>query len=134
MKTPQVGFLPALTIKSDGEKEIFLPFWIQKTVKRWTLFGGGGVSFGAEFTGIAVTRNFASGSSVGLEFYHENQRNPIVTGAPRLGIGWTDQYAPSQAIMVWGGRPLTPNSNYLFYIGFQAVLSPPGHAANCHGS
>jgi hypothetical protein len=134
VKTPQVGFLPALTIKSDGETEVFLPFWIQKTIKRWTFFGGGGVSFGSEFTGIAITRNFPSGSNVGLEFYRENQRNPIVPAAPRLGIGWTDQYAPSQAIMVWGGRPLAPNSKYLFYVGIQAVLSPPGHATNCKGS
>jgi hypothetical protein len=134
VKTPQVGFLPALTIKSDGEKELFLPFWAQKTIKRWTIFGGGGASFGSEFTGVAVTRNFPSGSNVGLEFYHENRRNPTIPAAPRLGLGWTDQFAPSQAFMVWGGRSLAPNSKFLFYVGIQAVLSPAGHAPNCHGS
>ena len=134
VKTPQVGFLPALTVKSDGEKEVFLPFWFQKTIKQWTIFGGGGVSFGSEFTGIAVTRNFPSGSNVGLEFYHENERNPAIAAPPRLGLGWTDQFAPAQALMVWGGRPLAPTSRYLFYVGLQVVLAPAGHAPNCHES
>jgi hypothetical protein len=131
LKTPQVGFLPALTVKSDGTKETFLPFWAQKTIKDWTIFGGGGVSHGTEFGGLALMRNFRSGSSLGFELYHESQRNPLVPESPRIGLAWIDQFEPSQALMVWGGRSLDPGSRYLFYIGFQAVLAPAHHASNC---
>lgn len=134
VKTPQVGFLPAVVVKNDGKKEAFLPFWAQKTIEKWTFFGGGGVSHGTEFTGVSAMRNFQSGSSLGLELYHENQRDPTVSAAPRVGLAWVDQLGPSRALMIWGGRPLERGSNLLFYIGFQAILSPAHQASNCRDS
>ncbi len=129
--TPEVGFLPSLIVKSNGETETFLPFWAQKTIKNWTIFGGGGVSHGAEFTGITVMRNSRSGSGVGLEFYHESERSPIVPSAPRLAVGYIDQLAPSRALLFWAGRQLQPNPGYFLAIGFQVVIAPKGHASNC---
>jgi len=129
--TPEVGFLPSLIVKSNGETETFLPFWAQKTIKNWTIFGGGAVSHGAEFTGITAMRNFRSGSSLGLEFYHESQRNPIVPSAPRVALGYIDQLALSRALLFWVGRQLQPNPGYFFALGFQVIIAPKGHASNC---
>lgn len=129
--TPQVGFLPALTIRANGETETFLPFWAQKTIGKWTIFGGGGVSHGDEFTGITVLHNAARGSSVGVEYYHESQHHPIVPSAPRLGVGYIDQVSPSHALMFWIGRQLQPSPAYYFYIGVQGIIAPKGHASNC---
>ncbi len=129
--TPEVGFLPSLTLKSNGETETFLPFWVQKSIKNWTIFGGGGVSREGEFTGITVMRNFRSGSSLGLEFYHESQHNPIAPTRPRLGVGYIDQLGPSRALMFWVGRQLQPNPEYFFSIGLQGIIAPKGHASNC---
>jgi hypothetical protein len=132
--TPEVGFLPELTVKSDGETETFLPFWAQKTTGDWTFFGGGGVSHGDAFTGITATRNFRSGSSLGIEFYHETQRNPAVPADPRVGLGWTDQLDSSHALMTWVGRTQDEPGKYFFYLGFQVIISPKGHASNCPDS
>jgi hypothetical protein len=131
---PQVGFLPAVTFKSDGSAEAFLPFWVQKSIKDWTIFGGGGVAAGNEFTGIALTRNFRSGSNLGVELYRESQREPGAAASPRIGMGWTDQISPSHALMVWAGRSFQPAPQYFFYVGVQGIFGPKGHAANCKDS
>lgn len=129
--TPQVGFLPALTVNANGETETFMPFWAQKTIGQWTVFGGGGVSHGDEFTGVTVMHNSRSGSSLGLEFYHESQHNPILPAAPRVGLGYVDQVAPSHAFMFWVGRQLQPAPSYYFYIGVQGIIAPKSTGANC---
>lgn len=128
---PQVGFLPALTVKANGETETFMPFWAQKTIGQWTVFGGGGVSHGDEFTGIAAMHSTRSGSSLGLEFYHESQHNPTVPAVPRIGLEYIDQIAPSHALMFWIGRQLQPAPSYYFYIGFQGIIAPRGRSSNC---
>jgi hypothetical protein len=129
--TPQVGFLPAVNFESNGKVTTFLPFWTQKTIGDWTFFGGGGVSHGEEFTGLTTMRNFRSGSSLGLEFYHESRHNPIVSAAPRLGLGYIDQRGPSHAFMFWFGRSLQPRPGYYFYAGLQAIIAPRKQSSNC---
>lgn len=121
---PEIGFLPEVTVKSDGEKETFLPFWGQKTIGAFTVFGGGGVSHGDEFTGATVMRNFISGSGIGVEYYHESQHNPLVPVAPRFAVGYVDQQGPSHALMFWIGRQLTPQPGYYFYAGVQQIIAP----------
>jgi hypothetical protein len=128
---PEVGFLPELTVKSDGVPETFFPFWAQKTTGDFTIFGGGGVSHGDAFTGITVMRDYKPGSGIGIEFYHEHVRNPSLFAAPRVGIGWIDQFDPSQALMVWASRDDESPSRFYFYLGFQVVIAPKGRTANC---
>jgi hypothetical protein len=128
---PEIGFLPELVVHTNGETETFLPFWGQKTIGQWTFFGGGGVGHGDEFTGITAIRNFPSGSSVGFEFYHESQRNPIVPTPARIGLGYVDQLGPTHAVMFWIGRQLQPSPNFYFYVGLQGIIAPRGRASNC---
>jgi hypothetical protein len=128
---PQIGFLPSATLESNGKVSTFLPLWAQKTLGAWTVFGGGGVSRGSEFTGLAAMRTFRSGSGVGVEFYHESQHNPIVPAAARIGIGYIDQLGPSNAITFWLGRALQPHGTSLLYVGIQTILSPAKRSSNC---
>lgn len=128
---PQIGILPAVTIQNDGKAETFFPIWAQKTIGAWTIFGGGGVSFGSEFTGLSATRNLRSGSSLGAEFYHESQRNPTVPAPARIGIGYVDQVSPTNAIMLWAGRALQPHGTSLLYIGFQTTIGTAKQSSSC---
>jgi len=128
---PQVGILPAVSIHDGGGAETFLPIWAQKTIGEWTIFGGGGVSHGSEFTGLSAARNFRSGSSLGVEFYHESQHNPIVPAPARIGLGYVGQVGPSSAIMLWIGRALEPRGTNLLYVGFQTIISPAKRSSNC---
>jgi hypothetical protein len=129
--TPQVGFLPELVIKANGVRETFLPFWAQKTIGNWTIFGGGGTGSVGEFTGITVMRDFPSGSNIGIEFYHQTQTNPVIPAPSRMGLGYVDQLGPSHALMFWVGRQLAPSPSYYFYVGVQGIISPKGNAPNC---
>jgi hypothetical protein len=121
---PEVGLLPAVTIRTGGETETLMPLWAEKTLGKWTFFGGGGVSHGDEFTGLTAMRGYQSGSSIGFEYYHESQHHPIVPSAPRIGLGYVDQQGPSHALMFWVGRQLTPRPSYYFYAGVQAIIAP----------
>jgi hypothetical protein len=128
---PQIGILPTVAIQNNGKVETSFPIWAQKTVGAWTVFGGGGISFGSEFTGLSVTRNFRSGSTLGVEIYHESQRNPTLPVPARMGIGYVDQLGPSNAIMLWAGRALQPRGTNLLYVGFRTTFSRAKPSSSC---
>lgn len=128
---PQVAFLPALTFHSDGTKETLLPIWLQKTVKQWTAFGGTAVSQSSTFSGIALIRNFRSGSSLGAEFFRESPRHAAPDPVLKFNLGYTAQLDETHALMFSAGRAFGSAPRFTFYLGYQVIVAPRAHAANC---
>lgn len=68
--TPQVSFYPSI----EGAT-LFLPLWAQKSLGKWTLFGGGGLLLGGSSPrsawqdGLAITRDLSAATNVGVEIF-----------------------------------------------------------------
>jgi hypothetical protein len=131
--SPQIGFLPDVVLKSDGSSETFLPIWIQKTTGKWTFYGGSGVSQGYVSSGITAQFTPSARSSFGVEFFTDNARTAAETSQPRFNLGYTDQLDEGHAIMLSAGHNFGPDSHYTFYVGYQVIFAPKGHASNCRG-
>ncbi len=130
--TPQIGFLPDIVLKSDGTSETFLPIWIQKTMGKWTLYGGSGVSQTYVSSGITAQFTPSAHSSFGAEVFTDNPRTSGEKSQPRFNLGYTGQLDKAHAIMLSAGRNFGPDARYTFYVGYQFILAPKGHASNCH--
>jgi hypothetical protein len=130
---PQVGFLPDIVLKDDGSSETFLPIWVQKTIGKWTFYGGSGISQTYVSSGITAQFTPSAHSSFGAEVFTDNQRTPGQTSQPRFNLGYTGQLDEGHAIMLSAGRNFGPASHYTFYVGYQVILAPKGHAPNCRG-
>ncbi|MBV8726622.1 MAG: hypothetical protein JO233_02460 [Candidatus Eremiobacteraeota bacterium] len=129
---PQVAFLPSVTFKSDGTSETFLPLWLQKSWGPWTAFGGGGISQNVVFSGVALQHDLPGGSALGVEFFRSSARSPAGESRTNFNIGYIYQAGEQHAIMLAVGRSLIQGSARLsFYAGYQVVVAPHGHAANC---
>ena len=129
---PQVAFLPSITFKSDGTSETFLPIWLQKSWGPWTAFGGGGISQNIVFSGVALQHDLPGGSALGVEFFHSRPRSPAGEFRTNFNVGYTYQIGERHAIMLAVGRSLIHSSaRVLFYAGYQVIVAPHGHAANC---
>jgi len=128
---PQIGFLPEIVFKRDGSSESFLPIWIQKSVGKFTIYGGSGVSPTYVSSGVTVQYHAHHNSSYSAEFFTDNPRTPANQAMPRFNIGYTGQIDEAHAIMLSAGRNFGPDARYRFYVGYQVIFAPKGHASNC---
>jgi len=129
--SPQIGFLPEIDFKRDGSTESFLPVWIQKSVGRFTIYGGSGVSHSYVSSGVTLQYRANETSSYGAEFFTNNPRVAGGQAMPRFNLGYTGQLDEAHAIMLSAGRNFGPGVHYTFYVGYQMILAPKGHASNC---
>jgi hypothetical protein len=129
--SPQIGLLPSIVFKSDGSSESFLPLWIQKTVGKWTVYGGTGVSQSYVSSGITTQYALSNRSSFGAEFFTDNPRMPGEKSQPRFNLGYNGQLDEGHAVMLSAGRNFGPGSHYTFYVGYQVIFAPRGHTSNC---
>ena len=94
---PQIGVFPLIEIPtgdkaqglSDGNAQVYLPVWVQKSFGKFTTYGGGGywLNFGAgnrnwTFAGWEVQYDFSDLLTIGGEgFYHTAEAQDAKPGA-----------------------------------------------------
>ena len=96
---PMAGIYPEIVLPTGnarsnlgtGFTHIFLPLWVQKSVGKWTTFGGGGywINPGTGnrnywYLGWAITRQISKDLTVGGELFH--QTSDIIAGHDQAGF------------------------------------------------
>jgi hypothetical protein len=87
-------FLPSISSLGDDHAAFSLPFWAQKDIGKWSMFGGGGCVLNAThttqnycFAGWAVTREVVEGLRLGVEIYHQGASDKDGNVSTDLGGG-----------------------------------------------
>jgi hypothetical protein len=106
-------FLPSISSLGDDHAAFMLPFWAQKDVGKWSMFGGGGCVLnrggGSQdycFAGWAVTREVADGFRLGAELYHQGADEIGGKVSTTLGFGATYDLDAHHHLLTWYGPGL----------------------------
>lgn len=137
--SPQVSFYPSVTFATgsetaglgEGHGTLLLPLWAQKSIGKWTFFGGGGVLFDHDSRGpasgledgLAITRDLSAATNVGVEIFHSEAvgLNPAYTD---LGLGYIGEIGNNHAILFSFGKAVTSPASAHAYLAYEWRLGP----------
>jgi len=136
---PQIGVFPLAEVPTGSESrglgtghtQLFLPVWLQKTIGKWTTYGGGGYwitpgtgNRNSWFMGGLLQYQLTKNLAPGAEVYYRTAQ--VVSGPStaqlNLGLVWdlTDTYH----IMGSAGPALSGPHGYQTYVAFQFTFGP----------
>jgi len=136
---PQVGTFPLLEVPTgshdrnlgSGHLQTFLPIWLQKSVGKWTAYGGGGywINPGVHnrnwwFTGLVIQRQVLPNFTPGFEIFHGTSQE---VGGPRetginLGLIW--DLTDTQHIILSAGPTIEGPNQLQGYFAYQLTFGP----------
>jgi hypothetical protein len=136
---PQVGAFPLVELPSGdvsrglgaGEVRVFLPVWLQKTIGKWTTYGGGGywINTGAGnrnwwFAGwqaqVQLTPTFAPGAEV----YYESPAEVGGRSEVLFNVGFVLDFGEHHHLLVSAGGTFTGCNCRQGYFAYLLTLGP----------
>ncbi len=138
--SPQVGTFPLVEVPTgdaarglgNGEAQVFLPVWLQKSFGPWTTYGGGGYWINPGpgnrnwwFFGWQAQRQVASGLSVGAEIFHGSSRQEGRPGDTRVDVGLVLDIGELHHVLASAGHALDADAAQ-FYLAYQLTFGPEG--------
>ena len=136
---PMVASYPLFELPTGDKKRglgtsttrTFLPIWAQKTIGKWTVYGGGGygINPGAEgknawrFGGVALYQ-FTEKLQFGGEVYQQTAEMRGDTDAPGFNLGGNYKLAEDINLLFSAGRGLanaSENNRFSGYLGLQVI-------------
>ena len=136
---PAVAFYPLFEIPTGdkarglgaGVGRTFLPIWVQKTIGKWTVYGGGGygINPGADgknawLTGAVALYQFTEKLQFGGELYLQTAEAPGDKDAPGFNLGGSYELAEDLNLLFSAGRGFahgTENNRFSGYLGLQVI-------------
>lgn len=136
---PQIGTFPLLEVPTGshdrnlggGHVQTFLPLWAQRSIGKWTAYGGGGywINPGVHnrnwwFTGLVVQRRVLPNLTPGLEIFHGTSQEvggPHETGI-NLGLIW--DLTNVQHIIFSAGPAIEGLNQLQGYFAYQLTFGP----------
>ncbi len=136
---PQIGTFPLLEVPTgshqrnlgSGHLQTFLPLWAQKSLGKWTAYGGAGywINPGSRnrdwcYTGLVIERRVLPNLTPGLEiFYGTSQEvgGPHETGI-NFGLVW--DVSDLQHIIFSAGPALEGSNQLQGYFAYQLTFGP----------
>jgi hypothetical protein len=136
---PQIATYPQLEIPTgsrdqnlgSGSVQTFLPLWLQKSVGKWTAYGGGGYWINPGpgnrnwfFTGLVVERQVWPNFTPGLEIFHGTSQQ---VGGPRetgINLGLTWDFSETHHIVFSTGPALEGSNQLQGYLAYELTLGP----------
>jgi Putative MetA-pathway of phenol degradation len=110
---PRVFLPSASSDVGDDHAAFSLPFWAEKDIGKWSLFGGGGCVVNRTrdtqnfcFAGWAVTREVAEGLRLGVEIYHQGADEKGGKVSTSLGGGLTYDINEHYHLLAYAGPGL----------------------------
>lgn len=136
---PQIGIFPLVELPTgnqnkglgNGETQISIPLWLQKTFGRWTSYGGAGYWFNPGngnknwlFIGWQIQDQLLDNLSIGAEVYHNTPQ--VIEGASdnRFNFGMVFDVTDHHHILFSAGRGFNGPVLAQVYIGYQLTLGP----------
>jgi hypothetical protein len=139
---PMVGTFPLIefpTGNSDkglgnGQAQIFLPLWIQKSWGPWTTYGGGGywINPGEDnknwwFFGWLLQREITKKLTLGGELFHKTISHEGGESSTGFNVGAIINLTEDHHILLSAGRDFDGPNLFTAYIGYQFTFGPKGH-------
>lgn len=153
---PQIGVFPLVDVPTGnadlglgaGYYQVFLPLWLQKSVGKWTTYGGGGywINPGTDnrnwwFMGWLLQYQLRPDLAIGAELFHETAQQ--VEGTPAsvpilgafgaattaLNFGAVFDLNETHHLMLSGGPNIQGPSGFQTYLAYQITFGPETPAA-----
>ncbi|HTA82653.1 MAG TPA: hypothetical protein VK783_06970 [Bacteroidia bacterium] len=133
----QIGVFPLIEIPTgnaeehlgNGNAQIYLPLWIQKTMGKWITYGGGGywINPGAgnknyEFLGWQAQYQFVKPVSIGAELCYTTASQVGANSDFRFRIGSIVDFTQTHHLLFSIGRSIIGNTNLQWYLGYQLTI------------
>ena len=136
---PQVGSYPQMLVPTgsharnlgSGHLQTFLPIWLQKSMDKWTAYGGGGywINPGAHnqnwwFSGLVIQRQVLPTLTPGLEIFHGTSQ---VVGGPHetgINVGLIWDLSDTQHIVLSAGPAIGGSNQLQGYFAYELTFGP----------
>jgi hypothetical protein len=147
--TPEIGIFPLVEVPSGnasrgygaGRTETYFPLWIQKTIGKWTTYGGGGYWFNPGpghqnfgYVGALLQRQMTKTLSLGVEAFHTTSQGSASSSASFLYASPADNTVANAGgvwdlsehhhILFSAGHTVQGPSSFICYAAFQYTFGP----------
>ncbi len=129
--TPQIGLFPIVEFASGnkenglgaGNTQVFVPLWIQKSLGKWTSYGGGGWWYNPGEgnrnywrMGWLLQRELSSQLTLGAEIVRNTQSSDSGTMLTTSNLGGQFNFNSNQYLLFSIGHSLDQNNISFFYL------------------
>jgi hypothetical protein len=136
---PQIGVFPLVELPTgnesrglgSGHTQLFLPVWLQKSLGKWTTYGGGGywVSPGlgnknSWYVGDLVQYQLTKNFTPGAEIYYRTAQTTDSTGTAQINFGFVWDLTDDYHILASAGPSIRGPHGYQTYLAFQWTFGP----------
>ena len=131
---PQIGTFPLVEAPTgneslglgNGKTQVFLPLWLQKSLGKWTAYGGGGWWHNPgtgnqdfwRFGGV-LQRKISDKLALGSEVYHETGSGAGEDGHTAFNLGGTYDFTEHQHLLFSAGRDFYGPVRFACYLAWQ---------------
>jgi hypothetical protein len=130
---PQIGVYPLLEVSTgnhheglgNGQTQIFLPVWAQKSFGDWMVYGGGGFFYNPAPQdrsywrfGVVVQRDLSKQWTLGAEVFHETP-GPYVQGHTAFNAGIIYNINENEHLLFSAGRDIDGPNLFMTYLSLQ---------------
>ena len=136
---PQVGIFPLIEVPTgdedkglgNGQAQVFLPVWLQKSWGPWTSYGGAGywINPGSGnknwwFFGWEAQREITDLLTIGAEVFHQTASEEGGESDTGFNVGGIINPSELQHILFSVGRDFSGPNRFSYYIGYQLTFGP----------
>ncbi|HLJ54221.1 MAG TPA: hypothetical protein VKT77_04225 [Chthonomonadaceae bacterium] len=136
---PQIGVFPLLEAPTgdagrglgNGQAQVFLPVWLQKSWGKWSSYGGAGywINPGAGnrnywFTGIQVQRMVSKQLALGAELFHATSNAVWAPDRTGFNIGAVYDFDEGHHLLLSGGTDFHGPTRGAAYVAYQWTFGP----------
>lgn len=116
----------------NGKAQLFLPLWLQKTLGKWTVYGGSGYTFNPGdvdnhdfwYAGLVVNRKISEKLALGLEFFHFSPDKKGGISPTGLNFGIDYDFSEHYHLLAAAGHSIEGRSEFTGYLALQITLGP----------
>jgi hypothetical protein len=134
---PEIGIFPLVELPTgnpdkslgNGNTQVYIPLWLQKTFGKWTTYGGAGYWFNPgqdnrnwQFYGLTLQYQLLEKMSIGAELYHSTSPTRFDSGETRFNIGSVIDLNQTSHLLFSAGSSLNGSTKFQCYIGYQLTF------------
>jgi hypothetical protein len=115
----------------NGDAQVFLPLWLQKSWGPWSSYGGGGYWINPGeghqdfwFLGWQVQREINKSLAIGAEIFHQSPSETDGDSHTGFNIGATINITENHHILMSAGRDIEGSNLFSSYIAYQLTFGP----------
>jgi hypothetical protein len=136
---PQIGAFPLVELPSGeasrglgaGEVRVFLPLWVQKSLGKWTTYGGGGYWINPGegnrnwwFAGWQAQMQLTPSFAPGVEIYYQSPAQAGARPEVLFNVGFVLDFGEHHHLLASAGGAITGCDCRQAYLAYQLTLGP----------